>query len=136
MPRDFKRTDRLAELMQRELAQMIQREVKDPRLGLVTLSGVEVTRDLSHAKVYVTVFASDADIKQNIAILNHAKGFLRSQLGKRIKIRTIPELEFVYDSSIKEGSRLSSLIDAAIAQDEQLPDDELPVQKQDKDEKD
>jgi ribosome-binding factor A len=123
VPRDFKRTDRLAELMQRELAQMIQREVKDPRLDMVTISGVEVTRDLSHAKVYVTVLASDDAVKQNIAILNKAKGFLRSQLGKRIKIRTIPELEFVYDSSIKEGTRLSSLIDAAIAQDEQLSDE-------------
>lgn len=118
MAKDFSRTDRLNELVQRELAQMIQQEVKDPRLGMVTVSAVEITRDLAYAKVYVSIYDTDDKIKQNLAILNHAAGFLRSMLAKRIKIRTVPELHFIYDNSIVEGQRLSSIIDQAIAEDE------------------
>jgi len=121
MPKEFNRTQRLGELMQRELATLLQREVKDPRLGMVTVSDINITRDLSYAKVYVTIFAEDDVIEENIKILNQAAGFLRTMLGKRIKVRTIPQLTFVYDKSIIEGNRLSKLIDKAIADDTSSP---------------
>lgn len=117
MPKDFQRTDRLSELVQRELAQIIQRELNDPRLGMVTISAVEITRDLAYAKIYVTIFDTDEQIQKSMKILNHAASFLRTLLAKRIKIRIIPELIFVYDVSIRDGQRLSSLIDAALAED-------------------
>jgi ribosome-binding factor A len=122
VPREYSRTERISELIQRELAQLIQTEVKDPRLGMVTVSAVEVTRDLEHAKVYITVFDTDEKIKKNLAILNHAAGFLRSLLARRITTRTVPELHFIYDVSIKEGQRLSQLIDSALADDERKAD--------------
>lgn len=118
MPKEFHRTDRLSGLMLRELATLIQQEVKDPRLGLVTISSIQITRDLAYAKVYVTIYCDKKDIKQNLKTLNHAAGFLRSQLAKKIDIRKMPELIFVYDDSVAEGNRIESLIKNAIAEDE------------------
>lgn len=117
MPKDFSRTRRVGEQMQRELAQLIQQEVKDPRIGLLTVIAVEVSRDFSHAKVFVTSLNNDEDMQQTIQILERAKGFLRKELGRRIKLRIIPDLHFVHDESIERGNRLSSLIDEAIAKD-------------------
>ena len=117
MPKDFSRTRRVGEQMQRELAQLIQQEVKDPRIGLLTVIAVEVSRDFSHAKVFVTSLNNDEGMQQTIKILEHAKGFLRHELGRRIKLRTIPELHFVHDVSIERGNRLSALIDEAISKE-------------------
>jgi ribosome-binding factor A len=113
--------------MQRELALLIQREIKDPRLGLVTITGVDVARDLSHAKVYVTVMGQDDNaevVKQNTSILNDAAGFLRMQLGKAMKLRTVPQLHFSYDASIRRGAELSALIERAVAADRRGGDSE------------
>ena len=110
MNSNFKRTDRIAELMQRKLAQIIQQEIKDPRLtNLITISAVTVTRDLGHAKVYFTVFKDDP--AQTAAILNTAASYLRSTLAKTLTFRTVPQLHFIYDESIEYGKRLSRLID-------------------------
>jgi ribosome-binding factor A len=110
MANRFKRTDRIAELIQRKLAELIPREVKDPRLtGLVTVSAVKVAADLGHAKVYVTVLMEDKETA--LSVLNAASGFLRSALSKSISIRTIPQLHFIYDESIEYGQHLSRLID-------------------------
>lgn len=120
MAKDYSRTQRIGDQMQRELALLIQREIKDPRLGLVTITGVDVTRDLSHAKVYITVMGKDDDeqaISTNLHILGEASGFLRMQLGKAMKVRTIPQLHFLYDASIRRGVQLSSLIERAVAED-------------------
>ncbi len=107
---DFKRTDRVAETMQRQLALLIQQEIKDPRLpGLITISSVQVTKDLGHAKVYFTVF--NGDPAETEVILNSAGSFLRTALSKAMTLRTVPQLHFVYDKSIEYGSRLSRLID-------------------------
>lgn len=112
MSSDFKRTDRIAEMMQRKLAQIIQQEIKDPRLtNLITISAVKVTRDLGHAKVYFTVFNDDPVV--TAAILNTAASYLRSTLAKTVKLRTVPQLHFIYDESIEYGKRLSRLIDEA-----------------------
>ncbi|CBV44020.1 30S ribosome-binding factor RbfA [Halomonas elongata] len=124
--REFKRTDRVADQLQKELAVLIQREIKDPRLGMVTVSGVEVSRDLGYADVHVTLLGEqDAErIKENMAVLKRAAGFLRSQIARRIKLRHVPELRFHYDESVVRGQRLSSLIDEAVANDRDRHDDE------------
>ena len=114
MPRDFSRTLRVAEQIQRELADLIRLEVKDPRVGMVTLTDVEVAADYGHAKVFFTVLGDSAQIEAATAGLNHAAGFLRHELGGRIKLHSIPQLHFVYDESIERGIRLSQLIDRAV----------------------
>ncbi|MCG6659542.1 30S ribosome-binding factor RbfA [Halomonas campisalis] len=117
--REFKRTDRVGDQLQKELAVLIQREVKDPRLGMVTVSGVTVSRDLGYADVYVTLLGEDSPerVKENLKVLRQAAGFLRGQIAKRIKLRHVPELRFHFDESVVRGHRLSSLIDEAVASD-------------------
>jgi ribosome-binding factor A len=116
MPRDFKRSERVAGSLRRELAQLIQGELKDPSLGFVGLSDVEVSRDLSHAKVFVTVFDPDK-AKDSLAALNKAAGYLRRRLGQEMRIRSVPELHFHHDASVETGHRMDSLIEAAISAD-------------------
>jgi len=118
MAKEFSRTQRIGDQMQRELALLIQREIKDPRLGLVTITAVEVSRDLSHAKVFITVMGQDDDkIASNLKILQDAAGFLRMHLGKAMKLRTVPQMHFHYDASIRRGVELSALIERAVAED-------------------
>lgn len=107
---EFKRVDRVAELIQRKLAEVIQKEVKDPRLpGFVTVSAVKVSKDLSHAKVYFTVFNGDPGDAG--VVLNNAASYLRTVLAKSLTMRTVPQLSFVHDKSLEYGNRLSRLID-------------------------
>ena len=113
MPRGFSRATRLADQIQRDLADLIRLEVRDPRVGLVTITTVEVTRDLSHAQVFVTSLTGTA-AAESVQALTHAAGFLRSRLAQSLKLRTIPELHFVYDASVERGVRLSKLIDEAV----------------------
>ena len=124
MPRDFSRASRIADQLQRDLSELIRLEVKDPRVNLVTISAVDVSRDLSHAKVYVTSMAQEHSPEQTTAALQHAAGFLRSQLARSLKLRIVPHLEFVYDPSVERGIRLSQLIDQAVAEDDARPHDE------------
>ena len=123
MAKEFSRSRRVGEQIQRELAQLVQRELKDPRLGMVTISAVEVTKDLSVAKVYFTVLNPGHDVEETLKGLNHSIGFLRRELAHRMKLRVVPELRFQYDRSIEEGSRLSALIDAAVSQDKSKSED-------------
>lgn len=112
MPKDFTRSDRVAQQIQRELAELLQTEIKDPRLGFVTLTGVEVSRDMSHAKVFYTVLNGDgADTER---VLQRTAGFLRSELSRRIKLFKMPELHFSYDHSVERGLSLDKLIDQAV----------------------
>ena len=103
MSKEFSRSRRVGEQIQRELAELIQRELKDPRIGFVTVSAVEVSRDMTHAKVYVTELTQQANHKEMLAALGHASGFLRRELGQRMRLRTVPELHFIYDKSIEEA---------------------------------
>lgn len=108
---EFKRTDRIAELIQQKLAEIIQHEMRDPRLPtLVSISYVTISPDLSHAKIYFTVLKED-DAKITASILNTASGFLRASLTKLIKLRVTPQLHFVYDKSIAYSRHLNELID-------------------------
>ena len=117
--REFSRTDRVSQSIQKEIAQILQREIKDPRLGFVTVSAVEVSRDLSYAKIFITILdQKDEDSgKQSIAILNDATGYIRSILGKRIRARIMPELKFVLDTSLMDGMRISNLVETAVRKD-------------------
>ena len=115
MAKEYSRTSRLGEQLRRELAQMIQFNLKDPRLGMVTLNQVKVSKDLSYADVYYTVMGakgeSDADIRQQTSkILNDAAGFLRTELARFLKTRTTPQLRFHYDETLERGMYLDSLI--------------------------
>lgn len=110
MSSDFKRTDRIAEMMQRKLAQIITQEVKDPRLpAFITISAVTVTRDLGHAKIYFT--ALNDETGQAEVILNGAASYLRTALARTLTLRTVPQLHFIHDKSIEYGRHLSRLID-------------------------
>jgi len=118
MAREYARTDRVGQQIQKEIAVILMREIKDPRLSMTTVSAVEVTRDLAYAKVFVTFFNDNADeIKASLEVLAEAEGYIRSLLGKRLRARIMPHLRFVYDSSMSEGVRMSSLVDQAIASD-------------------
>ena len=119
MAADFSRSRRVGELIQRELATMLTREVKDPRLALVSITAVDVTRDLGLAKVFYTVINSDHDTTDVKEGLQKASGFLRYELGQRIKLRIVPRLEFRYDESVIHGAQLTQLIDSAIDDDQQ-----------------
>jgi ribosome-binding factor A len=114
MPKDFPRTLRVADQIQRELADLVRLEVKDPRVRMVTLTGVEVTPDYAHAKVFFTLLGTPAQQDAALRGLSHAAGFLRGQIGRRIKLHNIPELHFVFDESVERGDRLSQLIARAV----------------------
>lgn len=118
MVKDFSRTERVADVIQHELAGLIQAEMGDPRLKLVTVTAVQVTRDLAHAKIYITQPVDESKINIAVKILNKAAKHLRYRLAQLIKLRTMPELKFVYDESIRHGSHLSAMIDQAIEEDE------------------
>ena len=110
--REFQRTDRLGAELQRELAAVLRDEVRDPRVGLITVQEIRVTRDMSHAKVYFTCMGGDPKSTQDF-LNRKLAGFLRHQLSHRVRTRTMPQLHFVYDESIERGQHLSELIDKA-----------------------
>ena len=126
MAREFSRTQRVGQQIHKEVASILQNEFKnrDSRLGMVTVSGVDVSRDLAHAKVFVTFFDSDEEkIKTNMAILEENKGFVRSLLARRIRMRAVPALKFMQDNSITEGMRISSLVTETLNKDKQRAKD-------------
>ncbi|RDX35353.1 30S ribosome-binding factor RbfA [Kangiella sp. HD9-110m-PIT-SAG06] len=119
------RANRVADQIQRELALVFQREMKDPRLGLATVSAVEVSSDLQNAKVFVTFLGKDEqeEIDEALEVIRGAAGFLRSQLAKEMRMRSVPSLRFFFDKSIQEGQRMSSLIEKAVSDDQQKSTD-------------
>lgn len=120
MPAEYSRTERLGEQIKRDLALLIQRELKDPRLGMVTVNFCDLSKDLSYADVRVTVMVpddSDDSIVQSLAILNEAVPFLRMELGRELRVRKVPHLRFHYDDSLKRGARINGLIYEALKSD-------------------
>ncbi|MFV2055677.1 MAG: 30S ribosome-binding factor RbfA [Thiohalomonadales bacterium] len=114
MPQEYSRTQRIADQIQKYLAQLIQSELKDPRVGMVTITAVDVSRELDIARIYFSSFDMENEPGLALEGLQRAAGFLRSALAKRLKIRTTPKLIFVLDESVAYGNRLSALIDEAI----------------------
>ncbi|HHZ88296.1 MAG TPA: 30S ribosome-binding factor RbfA [Chromatiaceae bacterium] len=119
MAREFFRTDRLSAQIQRELAQMIRDEMRDPRVVGVTVAEVRVARDLGHARVFVSTFSQELDLGDAVRVLDHAAPRLRGILGRRLHIRAVPKLEFIADRVAEHGSRISALINDAIDADQQ-----------------
>ena len=107
------RPQKLGDLIQREVSDLIRLEVRDPRVGMITIPSVDVSPDMTHAKIYFTVLEKDK-LQDTLAGLKRSAGFLRAQLAKRVQMYTTPELRFVYDESVERGDRLSRLIDAAL----------------------
>ena len=120
MAKEYSRADRVADAVQRFLAQAIRDEIRDPRLGMVNINAVEVSRDLAQAKVFVTFVGLDdkAQCQESVDILNNAANFLRSLLGKELTMRSAPKLRFEYDVSSQRGQALNSLINKAISADD------------------
>ena len=119
MPREFPRARRVEEQLKRLLAELIRREVKDPRVGLVTITSAEVSRDLTHAKVFFTPFAGAGNAEAALEALRHASGYLRHQVRNLMRLRVAPELDFHLDDSVERGARLSALIHDAVESDRQ-----------------
>ena len=115
------RTQRVGEQIQQELADLLRTEVKDPRIGMVTVTHVDVAADMAHAKVLFTSLSGREHAADSIAALARVGGFLRSQLAKRLKLYTVPQLHFIYDESIESGMHVSKLIDKALAEDSKHP---------------
>ncbi|MGB5233998.1 MAG: 30S ribosome-binding factor RbfA [Candidatus Macondimonas sp.] len=122
MPRDFPRTARVAEQLRQELSELIRDAVKDPRLGPVTVTEVQVARDFSHAKVFVSFLGVTQGIEEKISILQNAARMIQGQLGRRLRLRMIPQLQFQYDEVLDHGQRMDALIAKARAEDEQRGD--------------
>src|SRR5690606_33266053 len=133
MPREFTRSDRVSDAIQRLLAKLIPQEIRDPRVGMVNINDVTVTRDMAYAKVYVTFVGSESEAAsiEAAGVLNKASGFLRTFLAKELSMRTVPKLQFIYDKTSIRGQELSSLIDKAIARDREHHQDDAPTDTSD-----
>ena len=117
MKRYSQRAQRVADQMQRELSQLLREEVKDPRVGSITITSIEVSADLSHAKVFFTHLAGREQADAAVQALQRTAGFLRTELSHRLGLYSVPQVHFAYDDSIEAGLRLSQLIDEAVAAD-------------------
>ncbi|NQX87027.1 MAG: 30S ribosome-binding factor RbfA [Halioglobus sp.] len=126
MAKEYARTERVADYLQRELASLVQQQLRDPRIGMVSITGVDVSRDLRHARVYYTVMGSNSheEAAESTAALNHAAGFLRSQLSRGSSMRSVPQLKFYFDASVGRGRELEDLIQRAAQADRKVTGDE------------
>lgn len=120
MPKEFSRIDRIGDQIQRELAQMIQRDIKDPRLGMVTINAVKVSRDMGYADIYVSLLTTEElteqsePVRESLAVLSKAAGFLRGQLGRAMKLRMVPHLRFHFDTFLGKSRHMDALINEAV----------------------
>ncbi|KMV31164.1 30S ribosome-binding factor RbfA [Photobacterium swingsii] len=131
MAKEFSRTQRVAQQLQKELAVILQRELKDPRIGMTTISSVDVSRDMGYAKIYVTFLTIGEQTPEgSLEVLREMAPYIRSLLGKQIRLRVTPELTFIYDQSLTEGMRISNLVSQAVRDDEERHvDDENSAEK-------
>jgi ribosome-binding factor A len=122
MAKEYARTQRVADYLQRELATLIQHEIRDPRVGMVSITGVDVSRDLAHARIHCTVMGSDSgeDARDSIEALNKAAGYLRSLLSRDSTMRSVPQLRFYFDASVGRGRDMEKLIKSATDADREL----------------
>ena len=128
MAREFTRSQRVADYLQRELSTLIQREVRDPRVGMISVTGVDVSRDIGYAKIYYTVLGADGsdEAKESTEVLNKAAGFLRSQLSRDSNMRSVPQLRFYFDNSVGRGRYMEDLIGRAADADKNLAGEDEP----------
>ncbi len=124
MAKNPSRLGKIADQIQKDLAELIRMELKDPRVGMITLTGVEMSSDHRHAKVFFTTLGGAEAVEMAGTGLQRASGFLRSQLAKGLRLRVAPELHFIYDESVERGVRLSRLIDDAVASQPEVPNED------------
>ena len=118
MAKEYSRTSRVSQQVQKELARILQQEVKDPRIGMVTISGVDITRDLAYAKVFVTFLTiGEQTNEESLEGLNAASGYIRRLLGKAMRLRIVPEVRFCFDETLTEGLRISEMVSSAVQAD-------------------
>ncbi|MFT6736288.1 MAG: ribosome-binding factor A [Kangiellaceae bacterium] len=120
MAREFSRTDRVGQQIHKEVASILQHEFKhrEPQVGMITVSGVEVSRDLAHAKIFITFYSNSSEkVNDDFEKLQESKSFVRGLLGRRMRMRNVPAVHFFKDSSIEEGARISALVNEAVASD-------------------
>jgi len=118
MAKEYSRTSRVSQQVQKELARILQQEVKDPRIGMVTISGVDITRDLAYAKVFVTFLTiGEQTNDESLEGLNAAAGYIRRLLGKAMRLRIVPEVRFCFDETLTEGLRISEMVSSAVKVD-------------------
>lgn len=137
MPKDFSRTERIGDQMQRELAMLIQREVKDPRVSMVTVNAVKVSRDLGYADIYVSLLTTEElteaspQVQDALKVLDKVSGFLRGQVGKAMKLRVVPHLRFHFDTLLNYSRHMDSLIREAVGDKPAVSRDEDNKPEQD-----
>ena len=120
MARELSRSRRVAQQLQKELAMIVMREIKAKEFGMITINEVDLSRDLSYAKVYFTLLNDEADlIKKAVDLLNESAPFIRSLMGSKMRLRIVPELRFYYDKSLSEGIRMASLVSKAVREDKE-----------------
>ncbi|MDR1274863.1 MAG: 30S ribosome-binding factor RbfA [Candidatus Accumulibacter sp.] len=119
--RSFSRRERVAEQIRRDLSDLIRQELKDPRVGMISLTSVEVSADYAHAKIFFSTLDTSERVPEILAGLEKASGFLRRELGKRISTHLTPQLHFIFDASIERGAELSELIRQAISLSDAAP---------------
>lgn len=117
MPKEFSRSQRMAEQIRRDLSEIVRDELHDPRMGFLSFTAVKLSRDLSNAVIYCSVM-NDAEKEESLETLNRAAGFLRSSLASRIRARSVPALKFIHDDSVTRGSAMEDLIRKAVKSDE------------------
>ena len=110
---EFQRSDRVGDVLLKVLAELLAREIRDPRVRGINLTGVKVSKDLQHARIFFSVFGADANKNDALAGLKHATAFIRSKLGKELSLRFVPSIEFSYDETEAEAQRIESLLRAA-----------------------
>ena len=112
MQKQYGRNQRVADLIQHELAPLLQRDLRDPKMGLVTISRVDLSPDLGNARIFITSIGGLPDQEKLVTSLNHSAGHFRRELAKILRLRSVPRLHFAYDTSIEKGNRLYALIDS------------------------
>jgi ribosome-binding factor A len=120
----FKRADRVSEAIKREMSLMVQQDVKDPRVHFVTVTDVQTTDDLRYAKIYVSILGDKEDRKESLKGLVHAKGFLRSELGRRLGLRYTPDIQFFLDESLDHSIQIRTLLNSIKKDDEPQGDEQ------------
>ena len=133
MAKEYSRTSRVSQQVQKELARILQQEVKDPRIGMVTISGVDITRDLAYAKVFVTFLTiGEQTNEESLEGLNAASGYIRRLLGKAMRLRIVPEVRFCFDETLTEGLRISEMVSSAVQADKAKHHDSEDLVEEDK----
>ncbi len=109
--RGYNRADRVSDLLKEEISRMLCREVKDPSIGFITITGVDVSRDLQSARIFYTIFGDERQVHESAVALRRVSSFIKKNLGKRLRMRYIPDIAFRYDHSLEYGEKIDAILD-------------------------